>query len=60
MQLTSLRLIRRLAELRERQAERLAEDRQAADDYIASVKEQVDRKIEAERSVDGKGLTFPA
>ncbi|KAF8599322.1 DnaJ-domain-containing protein [Ceratobasidium sp. AG-I] len=43
----------RLAELRERQAERLAEDRQAADDYVASVKEQVERKIEAERSVDG-------
>ncbi|KAG8743197.1 hypothetical protein FRC10_000268 [Ceratobasidium sp. 414] len=43
----------RLQELRERRAERLSADRQAAADYIASVRELVERKIEAERSVDG-------
>ncbi|KAG9127808.1 hypothetical protein FRC07_009000 [Ceratobasidium sp. 392] len=43
----------RLEKLREERAERLSEDRQAAADYIVSVKEQVDRKIEAERTVDG-------
>jgi hypothetical protein len=42
--------------MREQQAERLAEDRQAADDYTASVKDQVDRKVETERAVDGKFL----
>ncbi|KAG8763210.1 hypothetical protein FRC12_008654, partial [Ceratobasidium sp. 428] len=43
----------RLETLRAARAERLSEDRQAAVDYIGSVKEQVDRKIEAERGVDG-------
>ncbi|QRV81989.1 DnaJ family C protein [Ceratobasidium sp. AG-Ba] len=43
----------RLAKLREARAEQLAEDRQAAVDYVASLGDQVEKKIEAERAVDG-------
>ncbi|KAG9100156.1 hypothetical protein FS749_016108 [Ceratobasidium sp. UAMH 11750] len=43
----------RVQKLREERAERLSADRQAAADYIASAREQVERRIEAERSVDG-------
>lgn len=47
-------IYRRLEALRERQAERLAEDRKAAEEYIESVRELVGKKIETERASDGE------
>ncbi|CAE6466142.1 unnamed protein product [Rhizoctonia solani] len=43
----------RLEALRERQAEILVDERQAAEHYIESIREQVKRKVDAERSSDG-------
>ncbi|CAE6441760.1 unnamed protein product [Rhizoctonia solani] len=43
----------RLDALRERQAEILVEERQAAEHYIESIRDQVKRKIETERASDG-------
>ncbi|KAH7345640.1 hypothetical protein B0J17DRAFT_45666 [Rhizoctonia solani] len=43
----------RLEALRERQAEILVEERQAAEHYIESIRDQVKRKIETERTSDG-------
>ncbi|CAE7056210.1 unnamed protein product [Rhizoctonia solani] len=43
----------RLEVLRERQAEILVEERQAAEHYIESIREQVKRKVDTERSSDG-------
>ncbi|CAE6437669.1 unnamed protein product [Rhizoctonia solani] len=43
----------RLEALRERQAEILVEERQAAEHYIESIRDQVKRKIETERASDG-------
>ncbi|KAJ1302061.1 hypothetical protein OPQ81_000895 [Rhizoctonia solani] len=43
----------RIEALRERQAEILVEERQAAENYIESIRDQVKRKVDAERSSDG-------
>ncbi|CAE6456614.1 unnamed protein product [Rhizoctonia solani] len=43
----------RLEELRERQTELIVEERQAAEHYIESIREQLKKKIDTERSSDG-------